>query len=713
MTENVETTPNTDEIKLVAEVDELGPKKSFGKRVLVAGSEVVAASIVYLLVSIAMTWPMIMHPQEVILGGGELGGWLWRQWWHFEEVRSLDSIDLGIIGTIETLVSLGRFPETGNILDLLLLSYPLRDWVGTPFDHNLKILIILVGNGVCGYALARSFTDSRLVSLAAGVIALINPLVIQDINKIGLRQTLLWWLLLFPITLQRAGRRGRVVDGVMVGLLYTLIAAFYWFYGLFAAMFGVIWLSWWWIKTRPPFAVARRWLTPAGVVAVFGVSLFLVPYFSADGDDSGGGGTERLPEVTFFLSFPQYDTIKDVPQRPSNYRENVLSSLHRGIDSAWPADYVLDPRHGVLAFPVLVLLVGVIPGVFLARARMWFLVWMVFWLGTLGPFLKLGAQRDTSEVFMLGDYVVRLPFTLMFQFIPGMSRMFAPYRMSSMVVVAAVALLAISLDRVRTPYRPWVAVAVFIGIVLQPFYRFDLGPVGAQQARPDMWRIPLQMSSIRVPEWYKQRSASTWEGIIELPLEQQQDLLCTYQSIHRQKVYRSWATIPAVPPGIRHSGGGREGRRMRWLAKSEPRGDRTEDFFRNISREPLETGGDQLNLDALRLLMDYGSYRWMIVHQRGYYLFDPSNGDVLYRDVVRKLQETLGIEPERIIEQEAHDWPGKSKNFPVGPAWIPWASQEVQKPTQDMPTKYEMAVFDLQSLLPEEGDVIDAEVEQK
>jgi hypothetical protein len=31
----------------------------------------------------------------------------------------------------------------------------------------------------------------------------------------------------------------------------------------------------------------------------------------------------------------------------------------------------------------------------------------------------------------------------------------------------------------------------------------------------------------------------------------------------------------------------------------------------------------------------------------------------------------------------------------VGPAWIPWASQEVQKPVQDMPTQYEMAIFDL------------------
>ena len=72
-----------------------------------------------------------------------------------------------------------------------------------------------------------------------------------------------------------------------------------------------------------------------------------------------------------------------------------------------------------------------------------------------------------------------------------------------------------------------------------------------------------------------------WEEIIELPLEQQQDLLCTYQSVHRRKVYRSWATVPAIPPWIRHSGGGLEGKRMRWLAKSEPR-DKMEDWFRNV-----------------------------------------------------------------------------------------------------------------------------------
>ena len=89
--------------------------------------EIIAIVGFYFCLSAAMTWPMVAHIDEVIVGGGEFGGWFWRQWWHFSEVRALDAIDLGWIGTLESIIALGRYPETGNILDILLLSFPLRE----------------------------------------------------------------------------------------------------------------------------------------------------------------------------------------------------------------------------------------------------------------------------------------------------------------------------------------------------------------------------------------------------------------------------------------------------------------------------------------------------------------------------------------------------------------------------------------------------------
>ena len=221
--------------------------------------ELLLATMVFFGMAVLMTWPAAAHLDEVIVGGGEFGGWLWRQWWHFEEVAALSAEDTGLLATLSSLVGLGRFPETGNILDILLLSYPLRELVGFPADHNLKVMLILMGNGLCAYALARSFTDSVPVSIAAASVAIFNPLVIQDINKTGLRQVLLWWLLLYPIFLARAGRTCERKDGVIVGAVFSAVAAFYWFYGLFAAMMTAVWLVWWTLLETSSKAMGWCW----------------------------------------------------------------------------------------------------------------------------------------------------------------------------------------------------------------------------------------------------------------------------------------------------------------------------------------------------------------------------------------------------------------------------------------------------------------------
>ena len=154
-------------------------------RIRRGAGEVGVVLLAYIALACAVTWPTIAHLDEVILGGGELGGWMWRIWWHSEEVDAIGQTDLGLIDRLSMLFSLGRYPETGNILDILLLSYPLESLFGSVVGHNLKVLLILVGNGICGYALARSLTNARLVSLAAGALAIVNPIVIQDINKTG------------------------------------------------------------------------------------------------------------------------------------------------------------------------------------------------------------------------------------------------------------------------------------------------------------------------------------------------------------------------------------------------------------------------------------------------------------------------------------------------------------------------------------------------
>ena len=661
--------------------------------------EVAVVTAVYLALACALTWPTITHLDEVVLGGGELGGWLWRTWWHSQEVDAIAYTDLGLLDRISMLFSLGRYPETGNILDVLLLSYPLERLFGPITGHNLKVLLILVGNGVCGYALARSLTNGRTLALAAGALAIVNPIVIQDINKTGLRQVVLWWLLLYPVFLTRAWRTSGRVAGIAAGACYVAVAAFYWFYGLFAAMFTLLYVGWLWGRDRVPWRRVARWGVPSAITVLVGVFIFLSPYLTSGGEDTGGGGLTKLPELTFFLEFPGYDTISSAPLRPTTYRENVLSSLHRTIESAWPADYVINPRHGVLALPMVAFFFGVLPAFRRREAWGWLGVWTVFFAGTLGPYLKIGALKDSSEVVMLGDYVVRLPYAVMFQLVPGMSRMFAPYRMGAMVVVASVALLALSLHPIRRWPRRFLGLAVGLAIAIQPFYRFDLEDedIAETDGGPAMWRVPTQVSAMKVPEFYRELDPAGWEGIIELPNEQMQDLICAYQSVHRRKVYRSWATRPAIPPDLRTKGGGPPAKRLRWLAKADPRVDPTQEVFAELSRDPMIADELVAGLadDALVKVIENGDYRYLVVHERGYFLLDPPRGAALYRHVVRLLTERLEMEPVEVTELEAFDWPGRASHFPEGPAWIPWASREVQLPSQEMPQRYFMSVFDL------------------
>ena len=80
-----------------------------------------------------------------------------------------------------------------------------------------------------------------------------------------------------------------------------------------------------------------------------------------------------------------------------------------------------------------------------------------------------------------GDWVVRLPYAWMFQWVPGMSRMFAPYRLGAMLVVGSVVLLAYGLaflSRGRSLKAQRVLAFVCVGFCLgMSNYRWEVGPV--------------------------------------------------------------------------------------------------------------------------------------------------------------------------------------------------------------------------------------------
>ncbi|MES2638734.1 MAG: hypothetical protein V4850_04610 [Myxococcota bacterium] len=652
--------------------------------------------------AVAVTWPMVKYLDVVVLGGGELGGWLWRYDWHFRSLEGISDAGLGPLALWRDFVSLGRHPETGNILDVLAFSYPLDQLFGFPASYNLKILLLLAGNGLCAYALGRYFSGSVSAALGACAVAVVNPLCLLEVQASGLRQALLWWVLLYPPLLDRALRRRSVGAGVVAGLCLGLAGAFYWFYGLFTAIFSLVWFVKHVVVERA--RLDWRGMARAGAGVALGTALaagpFILPYALPEDGAPKNTSTNvtsavasALPEMTFFLPFPAYDTISHAPMRPQTYAENVHASINRTIGSSWSATYPFDPTLNE-ALPLVVIGIGVLPAILRRRSWGWLAVWLFFYLGTLGPFLRVGAGDNTNVTRLFDDYVLRLPFVWMFQFIPGMSRMFAPYRLASFVVVSSVALVAIGLARL--PFRSYIWPLVFLATVAQPMYRFGKGAVNEGDADSREFRSPIKANRIRIPEAYTAFDPTKLEGIVELPLDQQQDLVCYYQLVHKQKVYRSWASPSAVPPALRRPGaGGLIGERLRFWARADVVSGPVPDVWQGMSRDPENTDLSALGTDALAAFAKTGSYTRLIVHERGYFLVDPTRGTTLYLAAVRRLGEALGVAPVEHVELAKGDPANPEFGVPIVGDLVPWTSQPAELPPERAPARYRMAVIDL------------------
>ena len=665
-------------------------------------SGLLLAALLSLGAAIAITWPMVEYIDKVVLGGGELGGWLWRYDWHFRSLEGITEADLGPLEYWRQFVSLGRHPETGNILDVLALSYPLDVVFGFPTSYNLKILLLLTGNGICAYALGRYFSGSVSAALGACALAVANPLCLLEVQSSGLRQALLWWVLLYPALLDRALRRRTLGAGVAAGICFGAAAAFYWLYGLFTGIFTGVWFVKHIVVERARLDWRGMARAASGVVlgVVLSAGPFILPYALPEdggsgqgGGGAGAGGAAALPEMTFFMPFPAYDTVSHAPMRPQTYAENVHASINRTIGSSWSASYPFDPTLNE-SLPLVVIAIGVLPAILRRRSWGWLAVWLFFYLGTLGPFLRIGAGDNTNVTRVFDDYVVRLPYTWMFQFIPGMARMFAPYRLASFVIVSSVALVAIGLSRL--PWRSYFWPFVFAATVLQPMYRFGKGAVNEGDADSREFRSPIKANRIRVPVAYEEMDATELGGLVELPLDQQQDLLCYYQLVHRQKVYRSWASPSAVPPSLRPQGaGGPTGERLRFWARADLVSGPVPDIWQAFSRDPENSDLAALGTDALVSWAKSGNYTRVILHERGYFLVDPTRGTTLYLSAVRRLSAALGATAVESVELSKGDPAHPEFGVPIVGDLVPWTSQPAELPPERAPAQYRMAVLEL------------------
>lgn len=346
-------------------------------------------------------------------GRGEFENWWWFHWWIHRLLEFHAQDATGPLDLAQRILSIPQDLDIGNMADILFVSYPLEAVFGVPAFHNLKVVLVLVGNALAAGVLARSLGAERqaLYVTAAGLA--LSPFLWTELEECRMGQAILAFAFLGAAAWLRLLQDPTPRRGALFGLALGVTAVFYWFYGL--------WLAMWCLLTLRP--VKPGALVTAALVAG-AVSLpFLSPYVAQ-------GSKSPVP-----LGRP-FPPLQGLPRLPEGQLGPIGPSLilAQSLPPAWP----LDPRepHGVALTWLALAALG---------ARKASLRWLVpaaaFWLLSLGPYLRWG-----------DDYVdLPLPYTLLYQWLPAWSRLNWPWRVAPFLFLSLAPLVLEGARRFRRP----------------------------------------------------------------------------------------------------------------------------------------------------------------------------------------------------------------------------------------------------------------------
>lgn len=448
--------------------------------------------LVYLLLSLVVTWPLVLSANSAYLG--------------FANIDALDTMTLrGLLASVQ----LSHVPWTDavfypsgypvmqltpNILDHLtgallsaLLPFPLSD--------NVWWWAVLVANGLAGHQLGRRLGGSEQAGWLAGTALLLSEPLAREANLHHAPQAMVFWVPLFLDALLNLRERPSQKTAIWAGLCLAGAGWSYWYTALFVSLASLPLL----------LGIPLHTLLLLGVTAALCAAPGLLPWLLWFDD---------LPITA--MSPP------DPAQPPASYaalpQQAAFVTQHGADPLFWLRATPLDTANRVS----LALVVAAVLGArkFSRGTVLGLLGWTT--LGAvmvMGPYLRWG-----QEVVLLNNTPISLPFSWLGDLHPFLARLTWPERWGIIVSVGLVALAS------RTP-RP----LLFAGVV----------------AVESVWlsgNLPLQSTSLRHERCWASLSHATG-AILELPMRRP-GLRTPRVGVHRRFHGRPVVNPILLPPGI-------------------------------------------------------------------------------------------------------------------------------------------------------------------
>lgn len=653
---------------------------------------------------------------EAYVGRGELEGWLWRYWWMKQLITAAWNAASAKYALYVALVS-GSYPETGNVLDLQLLSLPLDALLGSPAYYNTKVVIVLALNGLAGYALARLLIDDWAASVLCGFAFAFGTYVLLEIETGRIRQAVIFPLALYMYALMRmSASRASLAWAALAGLAFGFCASSFLFYGMSAAFVSALWLVWLGCPEGPaPDAepmrarAAARWrlayitgtlllgfglfecmvwrvrplitgllfaaammvpvvltvrrdgwrrLAQLAIVLAIGVAASM-PYATWY-IEQAFVKRQPLPETTWHRPFPPLEELES-PHNAHVCDDILANSMQRfrGDSFSWDYPFLPSYRRAVpLALTVLAL-----GGLLAFRRRPWLFV-AIMGLGyilSLGPYLKGGV----TEEFVARPDGMKLLQAYFFEYVPYFARLFSPIRMQGLFLLGFSVLVgwsaAMGFRRLRLSQTSRVAFAATI--IALSLWQIERAGV-----------IPIATTPLQVPDVYPWIAESDADGIIEIPLREG-DYANYYQMFHGKRVLDGWAA-GSVPDRFPKS-------RTRWLAQAPSNTNLQNTFLawlRALNEGESSDRARAFEPADLKAIASMG-YRYALLHERGCYIVKGPEGRSHYLFMRRMLDGLLGGPVRTSYERVCEGWANDAT------------------PDDDGLYRYEIVVYDLKPLV--------------
>lgn len=463
----------------------------------------VLALLVYSLLAIGLTWPLITQWTTHLPGGFHKDGLedayqnVWNLWWTVEALRR---------PTNPLITDRFFYPEQPNLFyhtlspANTLLAAPITAIWGPIAGFNAIALFSLIAGGMGAWALARERSASVAGALLAGIVFAWSPFHLAAIVEDGQLQIMaLQWLPWYVLFLLRSAERGGWRNLGLAGLFLVLIAWTDWYYTLFMLFFTAGYAFW-------QFAIcdwnARRTLllrlSGIGLLAAFGSAPLILP---------------MLIEAARYTYMNRYDPSDPVRLSADLIAYLVPARLHSWWGATpweWGVPYSINRRFYLGGVALVLALLGMWR---YREARAWGIAALAFALLSLGPTLRI-LGNDTG---------LPLPYQLLAD-LPIVRLTRQPDRFNVLVTLALAMMVAYGTRALLSPWQRSAPASPAAGaanprLLRQSVAHIVCTVVLALLLLIDYLPTPIETRQPPVPPFLAQLPANDDGALIEYPFQ--------------------------------------------------------------------------------------------------------------------------------------------------------------------------------------------------